>query len=59
MIWSKYSYLFQEADRFYLYNSLSNSFAELDKSTYNLISQQIKDKDAVNISDESLRAILC
>ena len=52
MIWSKYSYLFQEADRFYLYNSLSNSFAELDKSTYNLISQQIKDKETINISNE-------
>lgn len=58
MIWSKYSYLFQEADRFYLYNSLSNSFAELDKSTYNLISQQIKDKETINISDESLRETL-
>ncbi len=58
MIWSKYSYLFQEANRFYLYNSLSNSFAELDRSTYSLISQQIKDKNNVNISDESLRETL-
>lgn len=58
MIWSKYSYLFQEADRFYLYNSLSNSFAELDKSTYNLISRQIKDKETINISDECLRETL-
>lgn len=37
MIWSKYSYLFQEGGRFYLYNSLSNSFAELDRDSYTLL----------------------
>jgi len=58
MIWSKYSYLFQEEDSFYLYNSLSNSFAELDKETYNLISQQIKDKKSVNVPDERLKEAL-
>lgn len=57
MIWSRYSYLFQEGDSFYIYNSLSNSFAELDNETYALIAQQIKGKN-VNIADEILKADL-
>lgn len=34
MIWSKYNSLFQEGTHFFLYNSASNSFAELDEDTY-------------------------
>ena len=45
MIWSNYSYLFQEADRFYLYNSLSNSFAELDRDTYTFLCEQSEKKN--------------
>lgn len=58
MIWSKYSYLFQEANSYYIYNSLSNSFAELDSETYALISQQIEGNNGVNIQDESLKETL-
>lgn len=58
MIWSKYSYLFQEGDRFYLYNSLSNSFAELDRDSYTLLCKQSEKKNDVNISDEGLKEIL-
>ena len=58
MIWSKYSYLFQEGDRFYLYNSLSNSFAELDRDSYTLLCKQSEKKNDINISDEGLKEIL-
>lgn len=34
MIWSKYNYLFEEDGHFFLYNSVSNSFAELDEDVY-------------------------
>lgn len=58
MIWSNYSYLFQEADRFYLYNSLSNSFAELDRDTYTFLCEQSEKKNDIKISDEGLKEIL-
>ena len=37
MIWSRYNYLFSAKGKFFLYNSLSNGFAELDSETYNYI----------------------
>ena len=49
MIWSKYSYLFQEGDRFYLYNSLSNSFAELDRDSYTLLCKQSEKKNDIKL----------
>ena len=58
MIWSKYSYLFQEGDRFYLYNSLSNSAKELDRDSYTLLCKQSEKKNDINISDEGLKEIL-
>lgn len=57
MIWSKYNYLFEEAGRFFIYNSMSNSFSELDMETYALLQQKIKGGD-VDVDDEELRAIL-
>lgn len=57
MIWSKYNYLFEEAGRFFIYNSMSNSFSELDMETYALVQQKIKDKD-VDVADEELRGVL-
>ena len=54
MFWSKYNFLFEEGRRFFIYNSLSNSFSELDKGTYMLITQKIRDKD-VEITDEDLK----
>lgn len=36
--WSRYNYLLKREGVYMLYNSLSNSFAELDKETYELLS---------------------
>jgi len=36
MKWSKYNYLFEENGLYYIYSSLSNSFAEVDIKTYRL-----------------------
>ena len=39
--WSKYNRLFNHGERYFLYNSLSNSFGELDKDSYLTISRFI------------------
>lgn len=57
MIWSKYNYLFQEGDAFYIYNSMSNSFAELDAETYRFLVQKSKDT-TVEVEDAELQAVL-
>ena len=57
MIWSKYNYLFQEGDAFYVYNSMSNSFAELDAATYRLLVQKSKDA-TVEVEDAELLSVL-
>lgn len=36
-MWSKYTYQFKNGKKYYLYNSLSNSLAELDAKTYDMI----------------------
>ncbi|KAF5042676.1 4Fe-4S single cluster domain protein [anaerobic digester metagenome] len=36
MKWSKYNYLFQDNNNYFIYNALSNSFAEIDVDSYNL-----------------------
>lgn len=35
MVWSKYNYFLEIDNKYFLYNSLSNSFAELDLETFN------------------------
>lgn len=40
MIWSKYNFYFESRGKYFLYNSLSNSFAELDEETYAVVKQQ-------------------
>lgn len=57
MLWSRFNFLFQEAGRFFLYNSLSNSFSELDKDTYALIRQKMENGD-VDIPDKDLLSSL-
>ena len=52
MIWSKYNYLFKNNNQYYLYNSLSNGFAELDSETYNVIYENINDIDALKNDKE-------
>lgn len=35
--WSRFNYLFNREKQYYLYNSLSNSFAKLDKESYDVL----------------------
>lgn len=53
MLFSKYNYLFNEASRYYLYNSMSNSFAELDEDIYHYL-ESLQGKDEIKIEDEKL-----
>lgn len=52
MVWSQYNFTFDFEGKYFLYNSLSNSFAELDKETYDTIAQ--KDKLDIALLDENL-----
>lgn len=52
MIWSKYNYLFKNNGHFYLYNSLSNGFAELERETYWTIWANIKNIEALKKDGE-------
>ncbi|MBF1426108.1 MAG: radical SAM protein [Prevotella histicola] len=51
--WSKYNYLFKNEEKYYLYNSLSNSFGELAKDSYSAINHFIDCGD-VEILDQTL-----
>ena len=51
--YSRYNYLFEDASRYFLYNSMSNSFAELDEETYQMLKRQ-KEGAEVRIDDEGL-----
>lgn len=53
MIFSKYNYLFEVTSRYFLYNSMSNSFAELDEDTYRQF-ESLQGKDEIKIEDEKL-----
>ncbi len=44
MEWSRYNYLFEAEGRYFLYNSLSNCLAELDKDGFIELQQQINSK---------------
>lgn len=55
MNWSRYSYFFKSEGHFFLYNSLSNSFAELDSETYNeLYEMKLRNIVSDKIGDEML-----
>lgn len=57
MEWSKYNYFFTSKDKFLLYNSLSNSFAELDEEVYfDLVNQ--KERNLIDIKDKDLVEVL-
>lgn len=47
MIWSRYNYLFSKKDSYFLYNSLSNSFAKLDKELFHILnsSKHLEDSE--------------
>lgn len=54
MVWSKYTYMFDDEGKYYIYNSLSNGFAEIDKTTYDEISRMKRDNNILSINDELL-----
>lgn len=54
MEWSKYTYMFDDEGKYYIYNSLSNGFAEIDKTTYDEISRMKRDNNILSINDELL-----
>lgn len=56
MKWSKYNYFFTFDDKFLLYNSLSNSFAELDKDVFaDLVNQ--KNKELIDLDEDLLTSL--
>ena len=59
MNWSKYNYLFKSSQYGYLlYNSLSNSFAELDEESYFYLQTLEGKKKDINIIDDELHQSL-
>jgi len=57
MKWTKYNYFFEYKSKFLLYNSLSNSFAELDNETFNLL-QKLKQQECTDVEDCDLKTKL-
>ena len=58
MVWSKYNYLFQAEDKYLIYNSLTNSFAELDEETFRVLSKMKENNNIENILDLDLAKTL-
>lgn len=58
MVWSKYNYLFQAEDKYLIYNSLTNSFAELNEETFQLLSKMKENNNIENILDLDLAKTL-
>lgn len=54
MKWSQYNYFFKAEDKCFLYNSLSNSFAELAPETYQELCY-LKEKGSMDVSDSELK----
>ena len=59
MIWSRFNFLFKDGDNCYLYNSLSNSLAQLDASVYNVLSENEDDSLFLSDKDDELFQRLC
>lgn len=59
MIWSRFNFLFKDGDNCYLYNSLSNSLAQLDASVYNVLSENEDDSLFQSDKDDELFQRLC
>jgi len=59
MRWSKYNYLFQDNTFYYIYNALSNSFAELDFEDFNLLKDLSLNFDTAikKITNEDLESL--
>ena len=57
MIFSKYTYLFESEGRYYIYNSLSNSLAKLDKDVYDEITT-CRENNSFDFQDEDTLEML-
>lgn len=57
MEWTHYCYFFETEDNCFLYNSLSNSFAELDKETFMYL-HKMYNQGNIDIKDTRLKNIL-
>lgn len=57
MIFSKYTYLFESEGRYYIYNSLSNSLAKLDKDVYDEIIT-CRENNSFDFQDEDTMEML-
>lgn len=57
MIRSKYTYLFESEGRYYIYNSLSNSLAKLDKDVYDEITT-CRENNCFDFQDEDTMEML-
>lgn len=53
MIWSRYNFLIETLERFFIYNSFTNNLIELTKSDYNIL-KRIKEKPSILNSSKSL-----
>jgi len=58
MYWSRFNFLFEDGGQYFLYNSLSNSFAELNKETYFTLYSYIPGKENT-LKDKELSKELC
>lgn len=54
MIWSRYTYTFYKDNKYYLYNSLSNCLAEIDKCLYSTIENGRKNHSIASIAEEMI-----
>lgn len=57
MFLSKYTYQFANHGKYYIYNSLSNCFAELDKETYAMI-KEARDENNFSVIDAKMMPAL-
>lgn len=57
MIWSKYTYQFESEGKYYIYNSLSNSLAEIDKELYNDIKKS-RENHCFNFHEQETEKML-
>lgn len=57
MVWSKYNRFFKTDSEFLIYNSMSNSFAELNKETYYYLIDKESNNDD-DIDDSDLKKVL-
>ena len=54
MKWSKYNYMFQSGDKYFLYNSLSNSLAELENHEFYMLKSKNDSISDLNSSNSEL-----